>query len=112
MVAHENKFNQLEEEKVQLRNEMVQKTTLIFFQLDRQKLYIRKNILIYGVGEDKEDNNDGQKVLFKIADGLEIDLQDNDIQRVHRLEQKKKQGESTSNHCKICVIQKKKRVSY
>jgi len=68
MVEHENKLNQLEEEKVQPRNEMVQKTTLIFFQLDRQKQYIRrKNILIYGVGEDKEDNNDGEKVLFKIC---------------------------------------------
>jgi len=35
--------------------------------------------------------------LFKIADELEIDLQDNDIQRVHRLGQKK-QGESTPDH--------------
>jgi len=108
IVEHENKLNQLEEEKVQLRNEMVQKTNMIVFHLDRQEQYIRReNILVYGV-EDNEDNDDGEKVLFKIADELEIDLQDNDIQRVHRLGQNcKKQGESPSNHCKICVIQKK-----
>ena len=63
--------------------------------------------------ENKEDNDDGEKVLFKIADELKIDFEDNEIQRVHRLGQKKKkQWESTPNHCKICVIQKKKRVSY
>jgi len=33
----QNKLNQLEE-KVQLLNDMVQKTNLIVFQLDRQKL--------------------------------------------------------------------------
>jgi len=41
------KFIQLEEEKVQLRNEMVQKTNLIAFQLDRQDQCIRReNIFI------------------------------------------------------------------
>jgi len=30
----------------------------------------------------------GEKVLFKIADELEIDLQVNDIQKVHQLGQK------------------------
>ena len=64
---------------------MVHKTNLIVFQLDRQEQYIRENILVYGVEEDKEDNDDGEKVLFKIAVQLEIDLQDNEIQRVHRL---------------------------
>jgi len=54
---------------------MVQKTNLIVVQLDRQEQYIRsENILIYGVEEDK-DNDDGKKILFKIADELEIDLQ-------------------------------------
>jgi len=37
MVAHDNKLNQLEEEKVQLRNEMVQKANPIVLQLDRQE---------------------------------------------------------------------------
>jgi len=47
MIEYENKLNQLEEEKEQLRDEMVQKTNLLVFQLDRQEQYIRReNILI------------------------------------------------------------------
>jgi len=81
MVEYENKLNQLEEEKEQLCDEMVQKTNLLVFQLDRQEQYIRReNILIYGVEENKEDNDDGEKILFKIEDELEIDLEDNEIQ--------------------------------
>ena len=48
MVEHETKFNQLEEEKVQLRNGMVPKNNLILFQLDYQEQYIRDNNLVYG----------------------------------------------------------------
>jgi len=74
MVKHENKLNQLEE-KEHLCNEMVQKTNLIVFQLDRQEQYVRiENILI--------------------ADELEIDLQGNEIQRVHRLGQKRRNNEN------------------
>jgi len=69
MVEYENKLNQLEEKKEQLRDEIVQKTNLLVFQLDRQKQHIRReNILIYGVEENKEDNDDGEKVLFKLTD--------------------------------------------
>ena len=47
MVEYENKSNQLEQDKEQLCNKMVQKTTLLVFQLDRQEQYIRReNILI------------------------------------------------------------------
>jgi len=49
MIEHENKLNQLEEEKEQLRTEMVQKTNLILFQLDRQEQYIRENTFICGI---------------------------------------------------------------
>ena len=63
MVEYENKLKQLEEKKEQLRDEMVQKTNLLVFQLDRQEQCIRReNILIYGVEENKEDNDDGEKV--------------------------------------------------
>jgi len=68
---------------------------LLVFQLDRQEQYFkREDILICGVEKNKEDNDDGEKVLFKIADELKIDLQDNEIQRVHRPGQKRrnKQG--------------------
>ena len=74
---------------------MVQKTNLLDFQLDRQEQQMRReNILIYGVEEHKEDNDDEEKVLFKIADELEIDLKDNEIQRVHRLAQKRRNNEN------------------
>ena len=73
---------------------MVQKTNLLVFQLDRQEQYIREDILIYAVEEDKEDNDDGVKVLFKIADELEIDLEENEIQRVHRLRQKRRNNDN------------------
>jgi len=95
MVEYENKLNQLEKEKEQLREKMVQKTNLLVFQLDRQEQYIRReNILNYGVEENKEDNDDGKKILFKIADDLEIDLEDDEIQRVHRLGQKRRNNEN------------------
>ena len=95
MVEYENKLNQLEKEKEQLRDKIVQKTHLLVFQLDRQEPYIRReNILISGVEENKEDNDDGEKVLFKIADEIEIDLEDNEIQRVHRLGQKRRNNEN------------------
>ena len=94
MVEDENKLNQLEEEKKQLRDEMVQKTNMLVFQLDRQEQYIRENILTYGIEENKEDNDDGEKVLFRLADELQIDLEDNEIQRVHRLGQKRRNNEN------------------
>ena len=64
MVEYENKLNELEKEKEQLRDKMVQKTNLLVFQLDRQDQCIRReNILICGVEENKENNDDGEKVL-------------------------------------------------
>jgi len=63
MVENENKLNQLEEEKEQIRDEIVQKKNLLVFQLDRQEQYIRREkILNYGVEENKEGNDDGEKV--------------------------------------------------
>ena len=93
MVQYEKKLNQLEEGKDKLRDEMVQKTNLLVFQLDRQEQYIRENIVIYGV-EDKENSDDGAKVLIKLADELEINLQINNIQRVHWLGQKRRNNEN------------------
>ena len=113
MVEYETKLNQLEEEKEQLRDEIVQKTNLLVFQLDRQEQYIRReNILIYGVEENKEDNDDEEKVLFKIADELEIDLDDIEIQRVHRLGQKKETMRIHAQSLQDLCHTKKKRVSY
>jgi len=108
MVEYENKLNQLEEKKEQLRDKMVQKTNLLVFQLDRQEQYIRReNILIHEGEENKEDNDDGEKVLFKITDELEIDLKDNEIQRVHRLGQKRRNNENPRPTIAIFVSYKK-----
>jgi len=97
MVEYENKLTQLEEKKAKnyAMTWFRKQTACLVFQLDRQEQYIRENILIYGVEENKEDNDDGEKVLFKISDELEIDLKDNKIQRVHRLGQK----EETMRFC-------------
>jgi len=46
MVEDENKFSLLKEEKIQLRNEMIQKTDTIVFQSDRQEQYTRENKLM------------------------------------------------------------------
>jgi len=114
MVEYENRLNQLKEKNEQLRDEMVQKTNLLAFQLDRQEQYTRgENILIYGVEENKEDDDDGEKVSFKIADELEIDLEDNEIQRVHRLGQKRRNNENPRRIiARFVSYKKKKRVSY
>ena len=87
----------LKKKKNNLRDEMVQKTNLLvqyFCLYGRQEQYIRENILIDGVEENKEDNDDGEKVLFKIADELQVDLEDNELQRVHRLGQKRRNSEN------------------
>jgi len=59
----------------------------LFFNFAEKNSTIRENILISGVEKDVENKDDGEKILFKIADELDIDLQNNDIQRVHRLGQ-------------------------
>ena len=65
----------------------------LVFQLDRQEQYKRGNILIYGVEWNKDDD-DGEKVLFKTADELQIDLKGNELQRVHRLGQTRRNNEN------------------
>jgi len=55
----------------------------------------------------------GKKILFKTADQLEIDLQNNDIQRVHRLGQKRRNKEKPHPIIVRFVSYKKtKRVSF
>jgi len=44
----------------------------------------------------------GEKVLFKIADELQIDLEDNEIQRVHRLGQKRRNNEHNCGVAAVC----------
>jgi len=57
----------------------------ISFQLSRQEQYIRREIiLLYGVEEAKYDADDGEKILFSVADKFKIDLHANDVQGGHR----------------------------
>ena len=67
--------------------QLLQKKSVCLSTSQTKEQYIRENILIYGVEEDKEDINDGKKVLFSVADERDIDLQPNDMQRVHQLGQ-------------------------
>jgi len=50
----------------------------------------KRKYFYLGIEKDKGDNDIGEEVLFSVADELEIDLQPNDIQRVHRLGQKRR----------------------
>jgi len=50
--------------------------------------------------------------LFKIADLLEIDLKDNEIQRVHRLGQKRRNNENPLHIIARFVSSKKKETSF
>ena len=50
----------------------------------------RENLRIHGVPESNSKADDGEWVLFKIAEELDIDLNERDIQRAHRLGKKPK----------------------
>ena len=57
---------------------------------DLQQYSPRKTIRIYGIPESQFKADDYDKVIMKIAKELKIKLEDNDIQRAHRLGKKKK----------------------
>ena len=48
----------------------------------------RENVRIYGVPESSSKKDDGEDVLHQIANELDIELEDWDIQRCHRLGKK------------------------
>ena len=62
---------------------------MIIFQLDRQEQYKKRKYSYLWRRKRYRRQGWWRKILFKIADELEIDLQNNDIQRVHRLGQKR-----------------------
>ena len=65
-----------------------QALNLTNFKLDELEQYGRReNIRIHNISES--ENEDGADVLFKVADALEIELDERDIQRVHRIGAKK-----------------------
>ena len=50
----------------------------------------RENMRIYGIPESTDSvDDDGEKVILKMAEDLNIELKDSDIQRAHRLGRKR-----------------------
>ena len=67
-----------------------QALNLTNFKLDELEQYGRReNIRIHNISESENENDDGADVLFKVADTLKIELDERDIQRVHRIGAKK-----------------------
>ena len=60
----------------------------------------RENIRIYGVPETFIKHDDGENILFQIADELEIELDEYDIQRCHRLSRKPNR-KTTPNYSEV-----------
>ena len=60
----------------------------IFANDDLDQYNRRENIRIYGVPEISGKKDDGEDVLFQIAEELNIELDEWDIQRCHRLGKK------------------------
>ena len=82
----------------------------------------RENIRIYGVPEISGKKDDGEDVLFQIAEELNIELDEWDTQRCHRPGEKSFSSNKTNvgscskkrnapNYSKIFKLQKKKRIS-
>ena len=49
----------------------------------------RENIRIHNVAETDCDKDDGEDVVFEVANALDIELSELDLQRVHRIGKKK-----------------------
>ena len=76
----------------------------IFANDDFDQYNRRENIWIYGVPEISGKKNDGEDVLFQIAEKLNIELDEWDIQRCHRLGKKS----FSSNKTNVGSYSKKK----
>ena len=81
----------------------------------------RENIRIYGVPKISGKKDDGEDVLFQIAEELNTELDEWDIQRCHRLSKNSFSSDKTNissyskktapNYSKVFKLQKKKRIS-
>ena len=75
---------------VKCDNEKLKQTiNLIIFKLDEFQQYgCSENLRIHGVPKSNDKADDGERVLIKMAEELGIDLDENDVQRVHPLGKK------------------------
>ena len=60
------------------------------YKLDSLEQYgCRENLRIHNIPENKETIDDGEEIILKVAKCLNVNLQSSDIQRAHRLGEKR-----------------------
>ena len=90
MEKSNSKVKHLEIENAQLK----QTANLTLYKLDLLEQYGRReNLRIHYVPENKENIDDGEEVILKVAKCLDVNLQSSDIQRAHRLGKKRLNSE-------------------
>ena len=79
---------------LEIENERLKKlVNLSLFKIDALEQYGRReNLKIHGIPESKNNQDDGEEFILKIAKSLNVDLQPCEIQRAHRL------GKKTTNN--------------
>ena len=82
-----------------------------FYKIDDLKQYGRReNMQIHGIPESTDSvDDDGEKVILKMAKDLNIELKDSDIQRAHRLGRKRINPNSRPRPIIIRFVSFKKR---
>ena len=80
--------------RLEIENERLKKSVnLSLFKIDALEQYGRReNLRIHGIPESKNNQDDGEEIVLKIAKSLNVDLQPCEIQRAHRL------GKKTTNN--------------
>ena len=76
--------------RLEIENERLKKSVnLSLFKIDALEQYGRReNLRIHGIPESKNNQDDGEEIVLKIAKSLNVDLQPCEIQRAHRLGKK------------------------
>ena len=70
----------------------------IYSHDDVEQYNRRENIRIYGVPESSGKKDDGEQILFEIANELGIEQDNWDIQRCHRLGKKPRNGSNANSN--------------
>ena len=82
-----NEVKQVKAENVRLK----QAVNMTNYKLDELEQYGRReNLRIHGIQESPNNKDDGKNIVLNIAKILNMELNENKIQRVHRLGKKKK----------------------
>ena len=76
--------------RLEIENERLKKSVnLSLFKIDALEQYGRReNLRIHGIPESKNNQDDGEEIVLKIAKSLNVDLQPCEIQTAHRLGKK------------------------